>query len=245
MPLGALDYLHIAHAFHTVIIDDIPVSTRDRRDVARRFINLIDTLYDNGVCLIASAEAEPAELYPEGDGADAFERTASRLMEMRSEAYLKSRHGRRSRTLRRSAMTQSGSKVSEGPPSLGRLLADAEGPAGAPLMRRSAGRAGRDAGAGEARAVRAAPVEQRRALDVARLQARLALVVAVGHELARRARVVEADGVADLVRDRVAQVVDVEVAVEADLPGLARVQADERARDHLAAPAPRASARRW
>jgi cell division protein ZapE len=92
VPLGALDYLHIAHAFHTVIIDGIPVLTRDRRDVARRFINLIDMLYDNGVCLIASADAEPSGLYPEGDGAHAFERTASRLMEMRSEDYLANRH---------------------------------------------------------------------------------------------------------------------------------------------------------
>jgi cell division protein ZapE len=92
VPLGALDYLHVAHAFHTLIIDNIPVLTRDRRDVARRFITLIDALYDNDVCLIASAEAEPSDLYREGDGADAFERTASRLMEMRSEAYLASRH---------------------------------------------------------------------------------------------------------------------------------------------------------
>ncbi len=92
-PLGALDYLRVAHAFHTVVIDGIPILTRERRDVARRFITLIDTLYDNGVCLIASAEAEPSDLYREGDGADAFERTASRLMEMRSEAYLASRHG--------------------------------------------------------------------------------------------------------------------------------------------------------
>jgi cell division protein ZapE len=92
-PLGALDYLHIAHTFHTVIIEHIPVLTRERRDVARRFITLIDTLYDNGVCLIASAEAEPSALYREGDGADAFERTTSRLMEMRSEDYLATRHG--------------------------------------------------------------------------------------------------------------------------------------------------------
>jgi cell division protein ZapE len=55
-------------------------------------MNLIDTLYDNGVCLIASAETEPAQLYPDGTETDAFQRTVSRLMEMRSEAYLKSRH---------------------------------------------------------------------------------------------------------------------------------------------------------
>ena len=94
-PLGTLDYLHIAHAFHTVIIDAIPRLSAERRDVARRFINLIDTLYDARVSLVASAEAEPAALYPAGPGADHFERTASRLMEMRSEAYLASRSGGR------------------------------------------------------------------------------------------------------------------------------------------------------
>ena len=87
-PLGAGDYLHIAHAFHTVLIDGIPVMGRDKRNEARRFINLIDTFYDNRVRLIASADAEPDALYPEGDGAMLFERTSSRLMEMRSEAYL-------------------------------------------------------------------------------------------------------------------------------------------------------------
>jgi cell division protein ZapE len=87
-PLGALDYLHIAHAFHTIILEGIPVLTPERRNAARRFIHLIDTLYDNRNCLIVSAEAEPDRLYPEGDGAQIFERTASRLMEMRSEAYL-------------------------------------------------------------------------------------------------------------------------------------------------------------
>ena len=90
-PLGSLDYLHLAHAFHTVIVEGIPVLTPERRNEARRFIHLIDTLYDNRVCLIASAEAEPHLLYPAGDGALLFERTASRLMEMRSEAYLAGR----------------------------------------------------------------------------------------------------------------------------------------------------------
>jgi cell division protein ZapE len=87
-PLGSLDYLHIAHAYHTIVLEGVPVLTADRRNAARRLIHLIDTLYDNRNCLIVSAEAEPDRLYPEGDGAQLFERTASRLMEMRSEAYL-------------------------------------------------------------------------------------------------------------------------------------------------------------
>jgi len=87
-PLGALDYLHIAHAFHTIIIEGIPVLGPDRRNAARRLVHLIDALYDNRNCLICSAEAEPDRLYPVGDGAELFERTASRLVEMRSEAYL-------------------------------------------------------------------------------------------------------------------------------------------------------------
>ncbi|MCB1519764.1 MAG: AFG1 family ATPase [Hyphomicrobiaceae bacterium] len=93
-PLGAADYLAIAHAFHTVLIDAIPVLNRDRRDHARRFINLIDTLYDNGVCLIASAEAEPDSLYLRGDGADLFTRTASRLTEMRRDSFVARRADR-------------------------------------------------------------------------------------------------------------------------------------------------------
>jgi len=88
LPLGPLDYLHISHHYHTVLVDSIPILSPERRDEARRFISLIDTLYDNGICLIASAAAKPAELCPAGPGADVFERTASRLMEMRSEAYL-------------------------------------------------------------------------------------------------------------------------------------------------------------
>ena len=66
-PLGANDFLHIAHAFHTVLIDAIPVLAKAQRDVTRRFVNLIDTLYDSRVCLIASAAAEPQALYAAGD----------------------------------------------------------------------------------------------------------------------------------------------------------------------------------
>jgi cell division protein ZapE len=93
-PLGARDYLHVAQAFHTVMIDAIPIMPPAKRNEARRFINLIDALYDNRVGLIASAESEPSSLYEEGDGSDHFERTASRLIEMRSEEYLTSRDKR-------------------------------------------------------------------------------------------------------------------------------------------------------
>ena len=90
-PLGALDYLAIAHHFHTVMVAGIPRLSPQKKDEARRFVNLIDTLYDAGVCLIAAADAEPHQLYPEGDVAFLFERTASRLIEMRSAEYMQSR----------------------------------------------------------------------------------------------------------------------------------------------------------
>ena len=93
-PLGTVDYLALAHKFHTVFIDGIPVLEPARRDVARRFVNLIDTLYDARVGLIASAAAEPDGLYPKGDVHFLFERTVSRLIEMRSEAYLAARSAR-------------------------------------------------------------------------------------------------------------------------------------------------------
>jgi cell division protein ZapE len=92
-PLAAADYLAIAEEFHTILLDHIPVLPPDMRNEARRFILLIDTLYDEGVKLICSAAASPDELYREGDGADAFRRTASRLAEMQSEDYLKRGHG--------------------------------------------------------------------------------------------------------------------------------------------------------
>jgi cell division protein ZapE len=96
-PLAAADYLRIAHDFHTVVLDRIPVMDHDRRNEAKRFIILIDTLYDNAVKLVASAAAEPDALYLATEGYEAreFRRTASRLIEMRSEAYLALPHGHR------------------------------------------------------------------------------------------------------------------------------------------------------
>jgi cell division protein ZapE len=96
-PLAAPDYLTIAHAFHTLVIDCIPVMDYDARNAAKRFIILIDALYDNNVKLVASAATEPDALYRATDGYEAqeFKRTASRLIEMRSEAYLALPHGRR------------------------------------------------------------------------------------------------------------------------------------------------------
>jgi cell division protein ZapE len=90
--LGAGDYLAIATHFHAVVLDDVPRLTPDNHNEARRFINLIDNLYDHRVKLAASAAAMPDELYAEGDGAKAFERTASRLMEMRTEDYFELPH---------------------------------------------------------------------------------------------------------------------------------------------------------
>jgi len=87
-PLGATDYRAIAAAFHSIILEGIPVLGPERRNEARRFITLIDALYDARSHLIASAEAEPTALYVLGDGLSAFGRTASRLIEMRSRDYL-------------------------------------------------------------------------------------------------------------------------------------------------------------
>jgi cell division protein ZapE len=96
-PLGATDFVKIARAFHTLVVENIPVMSQERKNEAKRFILLIDTLYDNAVKLIASAAAEPDALYQGSEGFETFEfhRTASRLMEMRSESYLALPHGRR------------------------------------------------------------------------------------------------------------------------------------------------------
>jgi cell division protein ZapE len=92
-PLAAADYLAIAQHFHTLLIDHIPVMTDNMHNVARRFTLLIDTLYDEGVKLICSADAPPDGLFTTGINADAFRRTVSRLAEMQSEDYLRKGHG--------------------------------------------------------------------------------------------------------------------------------------------------------
>ena len=98
-PLGAADYLAVARRFHSVVIDDIPVIGADEHDVARRFITLIDTLHDHRVKLIASAAAQPDALFAATSGNEAaeFQRTVSRLIDMRSADYLAGAHGRGSR----------------------------------------------------------------------------------------------------------------------------------------------------
>ncbi len=94
-PLAAADYLKIACAYHTIILADVPVMDDSQRNEARRFINLIDTLYDNRTKLVVSAAAEPHRLWRGRDGYEslAFARTASRLIEMRSDAFLGAEHG--------------------------------------------------------------------------------------------------------------------------------------------------------
>jgi cell division protein ZapE len=96
-PLAATDYLKIAHEFHTVVLDRIPVMEHARRNEAKRFIILIDTFYDHAVKLLASAQAQPDRLYRGSEGFEVqeFKRTASRLIEMRSQSYLGLPHGPR------------------------------------------------------------------------------------------------------------------------------------------------------
>jgi cell division protein ZapE len=86
-PLAAADYLAVARAFHTILLDRIPLLSPAMRDAARRFTLLIDTLYDENIKLVCSAAAPPDRLY-EGDGAASFQRTVSRLIEMQSREYL-------------------------------------------------------------------------------------------------------------------------------------------------------------
>ena len=86
-PLGPADYLAIAEACKALMIDDIPCLSRSNFNEAKRFVTLIDALYEARVRLICSAAAVPEMLYLEGEGTFEFERTASRLREMQSEGW--------------------------------------------------------------------------------------------------------------------------------------------------------------
>jgi cell division protein ZapE len=91
-PLGAADYLAIATHFNTVLIDCVPTLSPDQRDQARRFVTLIDALYEHRVNVVIAAAAPAERLYPSGDGSFDFGRTVSRLNEMQSVDYLTGPH---------------------------------------------------------------------------------------------------------------------------------------------------------
>jgi cell division protein ZapE len=91
-PLGAADYLALATHYPVILLDRVPRLTSDRRDQARRFMTLIDELYEHRVTTVIAAADRPERLYPEGDGAIEFQRTVSRLNEMQSADYLSRPH---------------------------------------------------------------------------------------------------------------------------------------------------------
>jgi cell division protein ZapE len=91
-PLGPADYVAIAQHFRTIVLDDIPVMGVDRRNPARRFITLIDELYEHRVKLVCSAASEPDRLCTASDVAELFKRASSRLIEMQTEEYLEQEH---------------------------------------------------------------------------------------------------------------------------------------------------------
>ncbi len=90
--LGAADYLALARRYSTLFIDDIPIMTPEHRNEAKRFVTLIDSLYEHCGKLVCSADAPPDQLYRVGDGSFEFERTVSRLMEMQSQDWLSREH---------------------------------------------------------------------------------------------------------------------------------------------------------
>lgn len=90
--LGAADYLAIAKNFSTLILENVPIMGEENRNEAKRFVTLIDALYESKTNLVMSAAAEPDKLYPAGDGAFEFKRTVSRLIEMRSDEYIGHEH---------------------------------------------------------------------------------------------------------------------------------------------------------
>lgn len=89
---GPADYIEITREFSTILLSDIPKLTPEKRNEAKRFVNLIDEMYEHKVKLICTAAATPDQLYTEGHGAFEFKRTVSRLLEMQSEIYLKQPH---------------------------------------------------------------------------------------------------------------------------------------------------------
>jgi cell division protein ZapE len=86
--LGAADYLALASRFHTLILDGVPRLTPDKRNEARRFMTLVDALYERRMVLVVAAATPPEQLYAAGDGAFEFQRTVSRLLEMQSRDWL-------------------------------------------------------------------------------------------------------------------------------------------------------------
>ena len=94
-PLGPADYLALGRRFHSIVLDAVPLLTPDRRNEARRFMTLIDALYESRVMLFLAAAAPATELYPQGDGAFEFQRTVSRLMEMQSKDWLEACRNRK------------------------------------------------------------------------------------------------------------------------------------------------------
>jgi cell division protein ZapE len=92
-PFSASDYLAVARRYHTVLLVGVPRLGPENRNAAMRFVAFVDAMYEYGVKLVMAADAEPDGLYPEGDGAFEFQRTASRLDEMRSESWMARGHG--------------------------------------------------------------------------------------------------------------------------------------------------------
>jgi cell division protein ZapE len=91
-PLGAADYLALATHYPVIMLDRVPRLSAAQRDQARRFMTLIDALYEHHVTLVIAAADRPERLYPEGDGAIEFQRTVSRLNEMQSADYVSRPH---------------------------------------------------------------------------------------------------------------------------------------------------------
>lgn len=91
-PRGVIDYIEVARAYHTILISNVPEFTPQTEDAARRFIELVDELYDRGVNLLVSAAVPIVELYDGKRLRAEFSRTESRLIEMQSEDYLAREH---------------------------------------------------------------------------------------------------------------------------------------------------------